>query len=319
MSGQAHGVRLLPVSVVIPTRERQTLLQQTLEKLKGQTALPQEIIIVDGSAPVELDRLRHWLAAEWSEYTGRIEVVAAEKLGAAPQRNQGCARSRCANVLFMDDDILMEPDCLERLWLALESDPYLAGVSAMLVNEHYHSPGRFSSRLFAWLNGGALPSYAGRCLGPGLTTYPDDDDALPEVVTVDWLITGCVLYRRQFLPAPPFHVYFTGASIGEDLALSLTVGRTHRLANARTARALHMRQHSAISAARTKALAEMELLNRHFIMKEILQRTSWRDYLQFFLVNFGLFPATLLQHGGSERFLPRLRGRLVALWQICVH
>lgn len=317
MSGQLRHIRLLPLSLVIPTTERQALLQQTLEKLKGQSMLPQEIIIVDGSKPMELDRVRSWIASEWAGYTGRIEVLAAEKLGAAPQRNQGCAASRCDHVFFMDDDILMEPDCLARMWGALESDPQLAGVSAMLVNEHYHQPGRFSSRLFAWLNGGTSPSYAGRCLGPGLTTYPDDDDALPEVVPVDWLITGCVLYRRAALPAPPFHTQFTGASIGEDLALSLSVGRTHRLANARTARAFHLRQHSPLSAARTKALAEMELLNRHFIMKEILKRTSFRDYLQFLLVNFCLLPATLLQHGGSQRFLPRLRGRLVALWQIC--
>ena len=319
MNEAAHQIRLLPVSVVIPTKERQDSLQQTLAKLVNQSSLPQEIIIVDGSAPEELDRLRTWIASECVGFDGQIAVLAAEKMGAAPQRNQGFAQSTCASVLFMDDDILMEPDSLERLWLALESDSRLAGVSAMLVNEHYDPPGPISSRLFAWLNGGPLPSYAGRCLGPGLTTYPANDDTLPEVVTVDWLITGCVLYRRQILPAPPFHGYFTGASFGEDLALSLTVGRTHRLANARTARAFHMRQHSIPSAARTMALAEMELLNRHFIMTDILKRTSMQDYLQFFLINFVLFAATLLQHGGSERFLPQLRGRLVALWQICLH
>ena len=315
--GQPYVRPMLPISVVIPTMGRAETLHQTLIKLKEQTMLPKEVIIVDGSEPPAVDDLRSWITSNWSDYTGNIKVLNAEKQGAAPQRNQGFAESTCDNLLFIDDDILAEPECLERLWRALESDPKLAGVSAMLVNEYYHRPGRFSTRLFAWLNRGPAPTYAGRCLGPGLTTYPDDDDNLPEIVPADWLITGCVLYRRSALPSPPFHVFFTGASIGEDLALSLTIGKTHKLANARTARAFHLRHHSECSAERTARLAEMELLNRYFIMVEVLGKRTFRDHLQFLVLYFGLLPTTLLQRNGVQAFLPRLRGRLLALWQIC--
>ncbi len=53
------------------------------------------------------------------------------------------------------------------------------------------------------------------------------------MVPVEWLNTTCTLYRREALPDPPFLSHFTGYSLMEDLALSLTVGKRWKLANAR--------------------------------------------------------------------------------------
>ena len=136
-------------------------------------------------------------------------------------------------ILFMDDDILFEPECLARLWGALNSNPELGGVNAMITNQRYSPPGRLTRKLLTCLHGRRLASYAGRCVGPAFNLLPEDRPDLPEVVTVDWLNLGCTLYRREAMPDPPFPDTFTGYSMGEDLALSLTVGRRWRLANAR--------------------------------------------------------------------------------------
>ena len=56
----------------------------------------------------------------------------AQIRGAASQRNQGVQGCPHAIIGFFDDDIVFEPDCIARLWRALQSDPGLGGVSAMI-------------------------------------------------------------------------------------------------------------------------------------------------------------------------------------------
>lgn len=298
---------ILPISTIIPTRNRWELLHETLTTLLEQTDLPTEIIVIDASdVPIEkgaIEALKHQASSVGSS----LIWEKANQCGAAPQRNQGYALARQPFIHFMDDDIILERDCLQQLWKAMQSSTRAGGVSAMIVNEKYHAPGPFSRWLFAWLNGGELPTYAGRCLGCGLTLMPSDDPALPETSRVDWLVTGCVLYRREALPDPPFPALFTGASLAEDLALSLTVGKKWNLFNARTARLWHKAPGGDHKSDLAK-LSEMEVLNRHYVMRHVLERDSWHDYLQFWFVSFIL----LIQPDGWRRFPARLLGRLRA-------
>jgi hypothetical protein len=202
--------------------------------------------------------------------------LAAEKRGAASQRNQGMGECQHPVVGFFDDDILFEPDCLARLWRALHSDSDLGGVNAMITNQRYRPPGKVSGLVFRIMAGKAETTYAGRVLGPAVNLLPEDNDDLPEVVPVEWLNLGCTLYRRKALPQPPFPNHFAGYSMMEDLALSLTVGKCWRLANARTARIFHDSQFG-IYKSDPAVLAEMEIVNRYFVMSQILLRSGFFD------------------------------------------
>src|SRR5262245_61263384 len=110
--------RLLPVSVVIPTRNRSTPLRRTLESLASQSVQPAELIIVDASEKVcaqgtqVIPGLRSFVS--W---------LKADVQGAASQRNQGTRAGSLPVIGFMDDDILLESECIARLWDALNSDP----------------------------------------------------------------------------------------------------------------------------------------------------------------------------------------------------
>jgi hypothetical protein len=130
-----------------------------------------------------------------------------------------------------------------------------------------------------------------------MNILPEDRDDLPEVVPVQWLNTTCTLYRREALPDPPFDSHFEGYSLLEDVALSLTVAKKWKLANARTARIYHDSQPSAFKNDQY-ALAKMELANRHYIMTRILDRTRPSDYLKL----------ALLEVFGIVTSLVRLRG-----------
>src|SRR4029077_11190359 len=104
------------------------------------------------------------------------------------------------------------------------------GVSALIVNQHFSRPGRVSRFMYRAMAGRAESSYAGKVLGPAVNVWPEDRDDLPGVVPVEWLYTTCARSRRELLPDPPFDEFFTGYSIGEDLTLSLRVGKVSRLA-----------------------------------------------------------------------------------------
>ena len=231
----------------------------------------------------------------------------AEQLGAAVQRNQGVAAASQHFILFFDDDVLFEEHCLARLWSAIDADPRLGGVNAMITNQKYHPPGRASRMVFTILHGRNELTFAGRIIGPAVNLAPEDRDDLPGVVPTDWLNTTCTLYRREALPNPPFNSIFTGYSIAEDVALSVRVGKNWPLANARTARIFHDSQPGAHKAD-VSSLAEMELVNRHYIMSKLLERNQWSDYARLFTWEaFGLL-ATLAARDRRRFFLPQLRG-----------
>jgi len=299
---------LFPASGILPTRDRPTIALRTLQSLQSQSFFPAEIIVVDASTDDRTHRVVSELAASVAGSGCRVVWQSAERLGAAAQRNQGVAAATQPFVLFFDDDVLFEPECMARLWRAMECDRQLGGVSAMITNQRYASPGAFSRTLFAIMAGEYRSSYAGRILGPGINLLPEDSEDLPDVTTVDWLNLGATLYRREALPNPPFAEYFTGYSLGEDLALSLTVGRSWKLANARTARLFHDSQ-SGSHKSNPAALAEMELVNRHYIMTKILQRTGVTHYAKLALWEVMQVAILLLQSRNGNLFWRTVKGK----------
>jgi glycosyltransferase involved in cell wall biosynthesis len=290
---------VLPISAVVPTRNRSRVLAAMLGSLAQQAFQPDELILVDASTDNKTEELQRSLIGGLST---TIRHYRAAVTGAAVQRNQAVAYAAHENILFLDDDIIFEGDCIARLWHALQSDHLIGGVNATIINQQYRSPGRVSKTLFRLLHGHSETTYAGKCIGPALNLLPEDRPGLPETVAVEWLNTTCTLYRKEALPKPPFLNHFVGYSFMEDVALSLTVGKKWKLANARTARIYHDSQSSEHKNDQS-AMAKMELINRHFIMTQILGRTSVVDHLKLGLLEaFGT--TTSLRSAKAWRALP---------------
>lgn len=301
---------MLPVSAVVPTRHRHEPFRRTLESLAKQSAQPAEIVVVDGSTD---SQTRSVCDQPPAGLESKIVYRRAEKLGAAIQRNQGVSRATYEVIWFLDDDILFEPDCVARQWSALQSDPNLGGVNATITNQRYSPPGRFSSLLFRILNGKRELTYAGRVLGPGVNLLPDDRDDLPEIVPTEWLNTTCTMYRRAALPDPPFPDHFTGYSLCEDLTLSLSVGRKWKLANAHTARIFHDSQPGDHKRSHAD-LAKMELVNRHYVMTEVLNRRGIADYIRFGV--WEAFQIVATSRSRPRHFVSEVYGKTLGIMDI---
>ncbi len=180
----------------------------------------------------------------------------------------------------------------------------------MIVNQRYQPPGFCSRVLFTLLHGRCEDSFAGRVIGPAVNLLPEDRKDLPEVVPVEWLNTTCTLYRREALPSPPFDSMFEGYSLMEDVALSLVVARSWKLANARTARIQHNSQPGSHKT-NIAEIARMQLVNRHYVMTEILNRRGVAAHMRLALWElFGLASSALSSDGWKS--LPQsVSGRIL--------
>jgi len=303
---------IIAVSAVVATKDRPACLARALASLDA--ALPAELIVIDASG----DDASKAVVADFSGRTAplgcRVIWQPAARVGAAAQRNQGVALVTQPAIWFFDDDVVFEPHCLSRLWAALQSDAALGGVHAMIVNQRYLPPGAISRAMFRLMAGRSHSSYAGRVLGPVINMLPEDRDDLLDIVPVQWMNTGCAMYRREALPAPPFPDHFTGYSLMEDVALSMTVAKRWKLANVRSARIFHDSQpapHKADPAVRI----EMEMVNRHYIMTHIA-KSGAADYAR--LVPWHLFQLAVcgVRHKFGMPFWQMLKGNIRGVYAI---
>src|SRR5947208_16900193 len=110
-------MRVLPVSAIVPTRNRSIALRKTLTSLEKQELFPAELILVDGSDDSStrelVDGFRQRLA-----FTCCLKWMPANICGAASQRNQGMRAATKPVIWFFDDDIVFEPHCVRGLWNA---------------------------------------------------------------------------------------------------------------------------------------------------------------------------------------------------------
>ncbi len=294
---------ILNVSAIVATRNRSHSFQRMLHSLAQQSMQPVEMIVVDGS---QNDQTKQVCYSEILNLRTKIIYHRATETGAATQRNQAMQYATQDIVWLLDDDIILESNCVAKLWQALNNDSKLGGVNAMITNQKYSSPGKASRFLFRLLHGRKESSYAGKCIGPGLNLLPEDNPQLPEVVPVEWLNTTCVMYRREALPSPLFPPIFTGYSLMEDLTLSLMVGKQWQLANARTARIFHDSQ-PGDHKNNLGVLAKMDLVNRHYVMTQILERNGLIDYCK--LIVLQLFNiTTYVMSGKGWQSLPKILG-----------
>ena len=108
--------------MVIPTRGRRPLLQQTLDSVGAQTLTDWEAVVVGDGSP---DDTATWLAAA-AVGDPRIRPIALVGTGGAnAARNGGLAAARGRYVLFLDSDDLLEPDCLRLRLRRLDARPDL--------------------------------------------------------------------------------------------------------------------------------------------------------------------------------------------------
>lgn len=103
------------ISIVIPSYQHEADIGACLESVFAQTYKGYEVIVVnDGSTDATEEAL--------APYMDRIGYVYQENAGAPAARNRGFRDAQGEYLLFCDADIVMRPDCLEKMLHALEDN-----------------------------------------------------------------------------------------------------------------------------------------------------------------------------------------------------
>lgn len=104
------------ISIIIPAWNTENTIANTLESIFWQTFSDYEIIVVnDGST----DNTQKILET----FESRIKIIRQENHGANCARNQGWRAAKGEYLFFMDSDITLKKDCLEKLLAALKKHP----------------------------------------------------------------------------------------------------------------------------------------------------------------------------------------------------
>jgi glycosyltransferase involved in cell wall biosynthesis len=104
------------VSVVIPTKDRAELLEQTLRSVAEQTLAASEVIVADDGSTDETEEV---VRAAGARYIRN----ARGGWGPSAARNAGLSAASCELVSFIDSDDILHPLALERLHDALRTQP----------------------------------------------------------------------------------------------------------------------------------------------------------------------------------------------------
>ena len=302
----------IPVSAIIPTKDRLDVLIRTLDSLSMQSTKPSEVIIVDGSVD------------DFSELVGKSKIAdgtikliyqKAIKNGAANQRLQGMNLASHPFIWFLDDDIILEEDCAKRLFEGFSYQENVGAVNAMIVNQRYTKPGFVTRCMYRIMHPNKLTTYAGKIIGPAWNLLPEDEPGLPDYVACEWLNTTCTIYRREAMPNPVFAEFFQGYSMFEDVTLSVMIGKNHILLNARTARIFHDSQPGSHKNSIVE-MSAMTLVNRYYVMTRVLKRKGvGHNFKLLVLELFGMIGS--LRSGQGRRSLPGvLKGKISGVKQI---
>jgi GT2 family glycosyltransferase len=136
----------MKISVVIPTHNRADALELTLLHLSQQQLdAPWEVVVVNNRCTDNTDEV-----VTGRSFPAPLRLVHEATPGPAAARNAGARQAAGEYLLFMDNDIVVEPDYLKRHLEALSSHPQ-CWIVAQVVNlpEQEKTPfGRFRKSLF---------------------------------------------------------------------------------------------------------------------------------------------------------------------------
>ncbi|MDE5644474.1 MAG: glycosyltransferase family 2 protein, partial [Muribaculaceae bacterium] len=103
------------VSIVIPVRDRESLICRTLDSVGAQTWRPLHLIVVDNnSTDASVRKVSEWAASRVSDTGLRVTQLQETRPGASAARNRGLEAVTDRYVIFFDSDDEMMPGLVER-------------------------------------------------------------------------------------------------------------------------------------------------------------------------------------------------------------
>ncbi len=303
------------VSAIVPTIGRADSLKQLLTSLAAQTRQPDEVIVADGSGG---DAVRRVVARPvWASRGLNVRRIGVQPPNAVRQRVAAIADSQSEYLLLLDDDVVLESDCVEQLLRALADDALIVGAVADYNNQSWPMPTRAWRFYLKFALGMEEGSWQGHVVGPLLRFGYNPPPSHPTPIA--WLSTCNTLIRRSaYDQAGGFSDFFLHRStINEDVDLGLKIAKVGTIVFCPAARLGHF--HAPGGRVSRAVAAEDDLYNRYFILRKtqnLPARKAFGLVVLYLAVETASNLGGCLRRGRSNGFGPRLGGRLRALARI---
>ena len=180
-----------------------------IESLKAQSKKPNKIFVVNNCA-------ENLFYAK-----GIVLINAGKNIGAAAGRNLAAGQSKASFLLFVDNDAVLDKDCLKRLLESICSGEGIAAVSSVVFD---------SASEKIWFSGGTINNFS-------LETA-HSAKAIESDCETEYAPTTCLLVKKSVFDSlggfdGRFFVYF------EDTDFCLRLRKRFRIVVAAKARAFH--------------------------------------------------------------------------------
>jgi GT2 family glycosyltransferase len=223
-----------------------------LRSLRAQATLPLEVIVVDQSTP----------AYPLEPFAQLVHLNDPRIGGASAARNRGIELARGEIVLFFDDDVVLESDCVHAVAAAFAARPELVGAQCTIENPWDGAPLTLydlSTRIFEHGFFDAQPRCRRR-------------------ETIPRLIDGLACaYRRELLARERFDEALPGYSLAEDWDLTKRAARHGALTVVADARVRHL--HSPKNRFDAVAYARLRRTNVLYLYDKLQARRDLRNRL----------------------------------------
>jgi GT2 family glycosyltransferase len=287
----------LTVSIIIPTIGRPDDLKRTLQSIVRQTTLPREVILVDASGSKEGEQT----LTEIFRTTSIRRTFLPTKRGSCFQRNKGGKASKGDILLFLDDDVELEPQYLAELRQAYENDSEVKGATGYIVNAEENNPLMLLyKKLFLLSHNGGK----GRLQASG---YPGWNFK-PDVLTTVEIMSGCNFSLRRSLFADyHFNEIFKGYSLMEDVELSYRLSRRFKLVQIPQARLQHFM--SGVGREKIGEFERQRVKHHYFIWRTLVQKKA--SPVWYYIAELGAFIldfAYFFKYGNLDAVWGALKG-----------
>ena len=306
----------MKISAIVPTIGRPESLRALLESLVAQTRNVDEVIVADASEDERVEKILRDFPSRFALSVNRVSV---QPPNAVRQRQAAIAEAAGEALLFLDDDVVLEPDCVARMVELLESNDDVVAVTADFNNQTWPEPTRIWQLYLRHILKLKPNTWQGRVVGPLLRFGYNPVPTEPR--PIEWLGSGNSLVRRSaFTNAGGFSDFFLHrCTINEDVDLGLKLRRAGTIMFCPAARMAH---HQAPSGRVTMFMAaEDDLFNRFFILRRTLGLSLARSFglvLLYFTVETTSQFLGCVRRLNFRGFVAPLTGRLRAFGRLLI-
>lgn len=303
------------ISAIVPTIGRADSLRALLESLSAQTYRVDEIIVADASGSDETRLLVD--APQWRKLGLNVRREVVDTPNAVRQREAAIKSASGEFLLLLDDDVVLERECVAHMIDLLKTNTDVVGVAADFNNQTWPQPTKMWEWYLHYALGLRKREWQGRVVGPLLRFGYNPVPAGP--APMEWLGTGNSLIRvSAYYEAGGFSDFFLHrCTINEDVDLGLKLSRIGRILFCPAARLSH--HHAPQGRVTTMLAAEDDLFNRFFILHHTMGMSALRAFCMvtlYFAIETTSHFLGCVRRLSFRNFFPRLRGHVQALVRI---